>query len=76
MNTYLVIITTFLVLTQIIRVIQNSINLHNQNQQIKREIAWIKDVDVSKQDFETQKEVFRLLREKLENEPLQPFEEE
>lgn len=76
MNTYLAIITTLLVLTQIIRIIQNSINLHNQNKQIKRDIAWINDADVSRQDFETQKEVFRLLREKLENEPLQLFEED
>ena len=64
--TYLTIITTALVITQIIRLIQNSINLHRQNQAIKRDLLWIKDRDITQRDFDTQKECFYLLRDWLE----------
>ena len=65
MNTYLCVITTLLVLTQIIRLIQNSINLHRQNLAIKRDVAWLKDRDVTQKDFDAQKECFYLLRDWL-----------
>lgn len=65
MNIYLTIITTVLVLTQIIRVTQNAINLHRQNQEIKRNIEWIGDREVTKEDFDVQRECFYLLRDKL-----------
>ena len=65
MTTYLCIITTALVLTQIIRLIQNSINLHRQNLAIKRDVAWLKDRDVTQKDFDTQRECFYLLRDWL-----------
>ena len=64
--TYLTIITTTLVITQIIRLIQNAINLHRQNQAIKRDLSWIKDRDITQRDFDVQKECFYLLREWLE----------
>ena len=51
MTTYLTIITTVLVITQIIRLIQNSINLHRQNQAIERELSWIKDRDITQRDW-------------------------
>ena len=51
MNTYLAIITTVLVLTQIVRVTQNAIQLRKY--------------DISKSDFNIQREVFRLLLDKL-----------
>ena len=63
---YLTIMVTVLVLTQVIRVTQNAINLHRQNQSIKRDIGWLKDHYVSEQDFENQREAFRMLREYLE----------
>ena len=66
MEIYLTIITTILVLTQIIRVTQNAITLHRQNKAIKRDLAWLHDHYVTQDDFENQREVFRLLREKLE----------
>ena len=66
MNTYLTIITTVLVITQIIRVTQNAITLHRQNKAIKRDLTWLKDHYVTEQDFENQRKVFALLREKLE----------
>ena len=64
--TYLTIITTALVITQVIRLIQNAINLHRQNQAIKRDLSWIKDRDITQRDFDTQKECFYLLKEWLE----------
>lgn len=65
MTTYLTIITTALVITQIIRLIQNAINLHRQNQQIDRDLSWIKDRDITQRDFDVQKECFYLLRDWL-----------
>jgi len=65
MTTYLTIITTALVITQIIRLIQNSINLHRQNQAIKRDLSWIKDRDITQRDFDVQKECFYLLKDWL-----------
>lgn len=62
MTTYLCIITTLLVLTQIIRLIQNSINLHRQNLAIKRDLSWLKDRDITQKDFDAQRECFYLLR--------------
>jgi len=64
--TYLTIITTALVITQIIRLIQNAINLHWQNQAIERDLSWIKDRDITQMDFDVQKECFYLLRDWLE----------
>ena len=63
--TYLTIITTALVITQVIRLIQNAINLHRQNQAIDRDLSWIKDRDITQRDFDTQKECFYLLRDWL-----------
>ena len=63
--TYLTIITTALVITQIIRLIQNSINLRRQNQAIERDLSWIKDRDITQRDFDVQKECFYLLRDWL-----------
>lgn len=66
MNTYLAIITTVLVLTQIIRVTQNAIQLHRQNKKINKDLAWIMDNDISERDFEVQRDCFYLLRMYLE----------
>ena len=65
MTTYLTVITTALVVTQIIRLIQNAINLHRQNQAIERDLSWIKDRDITQRDFDVQKECFYLLRDWL-----------
>ena len=68
MNTYLAIITTVLVLTQIVRLIQNAIQLHRQEKAIARDLAWIKDRDISERDFDVQRDCFYLLRDYLERE--------
>lgn len=65
MTTYLTIITTVLVLTQIIRITQNHISLFRTRKEIEKKISWIKENDVSERDFEIQREVFYLLYEKL-----------
>ena len=65
MTTYLTIITTVLVITQIIRIIQNHISLFRTRKEIEKKISWIKENDVSERDFELQREVFYLLYEKL-----------
>ena len=55
MTIYMTIITTILVLTQIIRVTQNAISLHR--------FDWI-----DKRDVEVQKAVYYMLHEKLKKE--------
>ena len=71
MNTYLAIITTVLVLTQIVRVTQNAIQLHNQEKHISKDLAWLKDNDISEKDFIVQRQCFYLLRDWLEYQVMQ-----
>lgn len=59
MNTYLAIITTILVLTQIIRVTQNAMQLRKYNKQIDGKIDAIGDY--TKEDVEIQKKAFRYM---------------
>lgn len=65
MTTYLTIITTVLVLTQIIRITQNHISLFRQEKKIKKTVGWLKDNDVSERDFEVKRQVFYMLYDKL-----------
>lgn len=66
MNIYLTIITTVLVITQIIRITQNAIQLHRQNKAIDKDLAWLKDRDITERDFDVQRDCFYLLRTYLE----------
>lgn len=68
METYLVIITTALVLTQIIRLVQNTISLHRNNVLYKKQLGDLADYEVRKEDFEKQKEAYRLIVEYLRKE--------
>ena len=68
MNTYLTIMVTVLVATQLIRITQNHISLFRQEKKIEKSLMWIKENDVSERDFEIQREVFYLLYEKLKGE--------
>ena len=65
MTIYLTIMTTILVATQVIRIAQNTINLFRQKKEIERNIEWFKEREVKKEDFDCQREVMYLLREKL-----------
>lgn len=66
MNTYLAIITTVLVVTQIIRLIQNAVQLHRQNILFKENLAHLADTEITAEDFDTQRKAYRLIVEYLE----------
>jgi phosphate uptake regulator len=68
MDIYLAIITTVLVATQIVRLIQNAIQLHRQEKQIERQLSWLKDRDITERDFDVQRDCYYLLRDYLERE--------
>lgn len=61
MTIYLTIITTVLVLTQIIRLIQNYISICHD----KKRIDWIEDNYPSEYDFQAQRDYYYLAREYL-----------
>lgn len=65
MDKYLVIITTVLVITQIIRVTQNAINLHRQKIAFEKDLKSLSDLDVKVEDFEMQRKAYRLIVERL-----------
>lgn len=65
MNTYLTIMVTVLVATQVIRITQNHIQLARQRRKIDRTLGWIRNNDISEKDFETQRAVFRMLYDRL-----------
>lgn len=67
MNTYLCVITTVLVLTQIIRVSQNAITLHRQNVLFQKQCEEVRDIDIMKEDFETQRKAYQLIVDYFEN---------
>jgi hypothetical protein len=56
---------TILVVTQIIRITQNHIQLTQQRKEIEKTLNWIKDNDISEKDFEIQRKVFYLLYDEL-----------
>ncbi len=68
MQTYLTIMITILVITQLVRITQNHISLSRQTKQIEKTVGWIKDNDVSENDFNVQRKVFYLLYDKLTKE--------
>lgn len=66
MNTYLAIITTVLVITQIIRVIQNTIQLCRQKTLFKAQLKELADMELTERDFETQRKAYSLAVEFFE----------
>ena len=66
MNTYLAIITTALVVTQIIRVCQNHIQLRRQHILFKEQLGRLADCNPTEQDFENQRKAYRLIVDYLE----------
>ena len=66
MNTYLAIITTVLVITQIVRLIQNAVQLYRQNVLLKEQLGHLADCNPTKQDFENQRKAYRLIVDYLE----------
>lgn len=68
MNNYLAIITTVLVITQVIRITQNTISLHRNNVLYKKQLGELADMQLKKEDFEYQKKAYRLIVERLQKE--------
>lgn len=66
MNTYLAIITTILVISQIIRVIQNAIQLRRHKIVFEAQLKELKDMELTERDFETQRKAYRLAVEFFE----------
>ena len=72
MNIYLAIITTVLVVTQIIRVCQNHIQLRRQHILFKKQLGQLADCEPTKEDFETQRKAYRLIVEHFEGKKMPP----
>ncbi len=66
MNTYLAIITTVLVITQIVRLIQNAVQLHRQNILFKEQLGYLAGCNPTEQDFENRRKAYRLIVNYLE----------
>ena len=66
MNTYLAIITTVLVITQIVRLIQNAVQLHRQNVLFKKQLGQLAACNPTEQDFENQRKAYQLIVDYLE----------
>lgn len=67
MNTYLAIVTTALAITQILRVIQNNIQLRRQKVFFEKQLKELSDMELTERDFETQRKAYRLIVEYLEH---------
>jgi hypothetical protein len=74
MNIYLAIITTVLVVTQIVRVCQNHIQLRRQNVLFKKQLGQLADCEPTKEDFENQRKANRLIVEYLGHKVAQKME--
>lgn len=61
MNVYLTIMVTVLVATQIIRITQNAIQIHRINKRVVKDIDWMQEVELTKQDVANQRMVYELL---------------
>ena len=68
MDKYLVIITTVLVVTQIIRITQNTVTFHRQNVLYQKQLKEVADMEIQKEDFEIQRKAYRLIVERLSEE--------
>ena len=67
MNIYLAIITTVLVVTQIIRVCQNHRQLRRQRIVFEKQLGDLAATEVTKEDFEVQRKAYRLIFKYLES---------
>lgn len=68
MSIYLTVITTVLVLTQIIRVSQNHFILLKQNKVFNKQLEELVEIEVRKEDYENQRKFYKLAIEKMERE--------
>ena len=61
MNVYLTIMVTVLVVTQVIRITQNTIQLAMQKKKFDEQLGWLDRNEVTEEDFETQRKVYKML---------------
>lgn len=64
MNTYLTIMVTILVLTQIVRIIQNTIQLHRQYKLFQAQLGQLDDI--TQEDLDMQRRAYRLIVDHFE----------
>lgn len=64
MNTYLTIMVTILVLTQIVRIIQNTIQLRRQYKLFQAQLGQLDDI--TQEDLDMQRRAYRLIVDYLE----------
>ena len=76
MNTYLAIITTVLVITQIVRLIQNAVQLHRQQILFMEELGHLADTKITEEDFKTQRKAYQLIANYLEQKEAEKISEE
>ena len=67
MNTYLAIITTALAVSQIVRCVQNAVQLRRQRIVFEKQLKELADMELTEKDFETQRKAYRLMVEYLEH---------
>lgn len=65
MNTYLAIMVTILVLTQIVRIIQNTIQLRRQYKLFQVQLGQLDDI--TQEDFDMQRRAYRLIVDHFEH---------
>lgn len=65
MNTYLTIMVTILVLTQIVRIIQNTIQLRRQYKLFQVQLGQLDDI--TQEDFDMQRRAYRLIADHFEH---------
>ena len=64
MNTYLTIMVTVLVLTQIVRIVQNTIQLRRQYKLFQAQLGQLDDI--TQEDLDMQRRAYRLIVDYLE----------
>lgn len=67
MNTYLAIITTVLVVSQLIRCAQNHIQLRRQRILFEKQLGDLVNMELTEKGFEAQRKAYRLIVEYLEH---------
>lgn len=65
MNTYLTIMVTILVLTQIVRIIQNTIQLRRRYKLFQVQLGQLDDI--TQEDFDMQRRAYRLIVDHFEH---------
>lgn len=74
MDKYLAVTTTILIISQVIRITQNAINLHRQRKEFEHNLGHLKDLEATKEDFRMQQKFYRLAVQKLERENMTKME--